>query len=82
MCGNAPGEPREPPELGVKAPRDGLYIKEELDLRCNMLMTGFVKSNLKKSHAVVVEKIITRAGQMAPPANRETNTPVHSSIAL
>lgn len=82
VCGNAPGEPREPAELGSNAPRDGLYIKEELDLRCNMLMTGFVKSNLKKSHAVVVEKIIARAGQMAPPEKREDTHPGQSSVAL
>lgn len=86
VCGTLPGEPREPPELGVNAPRDGLYIKEELDLRCNMFMSAFVQRNLKKSHAVVVEKIIERAGEnpvaMVPPETRETPSPWQSSVAL
>jgi hypothetical protein len=47
-----------------------------------MFMTGFVKSNLKKSHAVVVEKIIARAGMMAPPEHREAAPPEQSSVAL
>ncbi|SMR43814.1 unnamed protein product [Zymoseptoria tritici ST99CH_1A5] len=64
VCGNAPGEPREPVELGSNAPRDGLYVKEELDLRCNFLMAGFVKKNLKSSHAVVVDKILEKAGHV------------------
>ncbi|CZT22277.1 uncharacterized protein RCC_08146 [Ramularia collo-cygni] len=80
VCGNAPGEPREPPELGVNAPRDGLYIKEELDLRCNMFMTGFIKSNIKKSHGVAVKKIIERAGMMAPPPNREATSAAQSGV--
>ncbi|KXT13332.1 hypothetical protein AC579_6032 [Pseudocercospora musae] len=60
--GNVPGkEPREASELGVNKPKDGLYIKEELHLRCNLFMSTFVKKNLKKSHLVIVDKIIERA---------------------
>ncbi|KAF2169990.1 hypothetical protein M409DRAFT_19605 [Zasmidium cellare ATCC 36951] len=62
--GSMPGEPREPAELGVDAPRDGLYIKEEVDLRCNVFMSNFVKRNLKKSHLVVADKIVERAEQI------------------
>ncbi|KAK4504166.1 hypothetical protein PRZ48_005082 [Zasmidium cellare] len=63
--GSMPGEPREPAELGVNVPRDGLYIKEEVDLRCNVLMSNFVKRNLKKSHLVVADKIVERAEQLS-----------------
>lgn len=59
--GNAPGEPREPAELGVDKPVSGLYIKEEVELRCNMLMSGFVKRNLKSSHHEVHTKILEKA---------------------
>lgn len=62
--GSMPGEPKEPAELGVNAPREGLYIKEEVDLRCNVFMSNFVKKNLKKSHLVVADKIVERAEQM------------------
>lgn len=55
--GNEPGEPREKLELGSDAPRDGLYIKEDVDMRCNILLTGFVKKNLTKSHKSVVDKL-------------------------
>lgn len=71
--GNVPGkEPREAAELGVTKPRDGLYIKEELDLRCNLFMSSFVKKNLKKSHMVVVDKIIRRAENPAQEAAAAT----------
>lgn len=59
--GNEPGEAREPAELGVDKPREGLYIKEELNLGCYFFLASFVKKNLKKSHLVVVDKIIERA---------------------
>ena len=61
ICGTMPGEPKEPQELGLEAPREGLYIKEEIDLRCNFFLSAFVKRNLKKSHEVVAERIISKA---------------------
>jgi hypothetical protein len=80
VCGNAPGEPREPVELGSRAPRDGLYVKEELDLRCNFLMSAFVKKNLKSSHAVVVEKILEKAGhRRGPSEDRNDSQSVYES---
>jgi hypothetical protein len=55
--GNEPGEPREKLELGTDAPREGLYVREDVDMRCNFLLTGFVKKNLKQSHKVVMDKL-------------------------
>jgi hypothetical protein len=60
--GNEPGEPREKLELGTDAPREGLYVREDVDMRCNFLLTGFVKKNLTKSHKVVMDKL-TSLGQ-------------------
>lgn len=61
LCGTLPGEPAEPVELGIGAPATGLYIREDVDLRCNLLMTGFVKKNLKKSHATLVDHLVEKA---------------------
>lgn len=61
VCGNMPGEPREPPEMGVDIPRDGLYIREDVDMRCNVILTGFVKRNLTKAHKEVVDRIVQLA---------------------
>ncbi len=58
--GNMPGEPREARELGVDTPRDGLYLREEVDMRCNIMMTGFVKKNLKNAHKVLVDRLLKK----------------------
>lgn len=58
--GNMPGEPREARELGVETPRDGLYLREEVDMRCNIMMTSFVKKNLKNAHQVLVERLLKK----------------------
>lgn len=58
--GNMPGEPREARELGVNTPRDGLYLREEVDMRCNIMMTGFVKKNLKNAHRVLVDRLLKK----------------------
>lgn len=61
LGGTLPGEPAGPVELGIGAPAVGLYIREDVDLRCNILMTGFVKKNLKKSHATLVDHLVEKA---------------------
>jgi len=61
VAGNEPGEPPEPIELGVNAPKDGLYLREDVELRCNVFLTNFVKRNLKKSHHSLVQDLIAKA---------------------
>lgn len=61
LNGTLPGEPREPVEIGLGAPASGLYIREDVDLRCNRLMASFVKKNLKRSHAALVNKLVEKA---------------------
>ena len=58
--GNMPGEPREARELGVDTPRDGLYLREEVDMRCNIMLTSFVKKNLKNAHKVLVDRLLKK----------------------
>ncbi|KAK0722244.1 hypothetical protein B0T26DRAFT_611465, partial [Lasiosphaeria miniovina] len=61
LNGSLPGEPVEPVELGLGAPLTGLYLREDVEMRCNMIMTGFVKKTLKKSHAALVDRLKTKA---------------------
>jgi len=62
VCGNMPGEPRETVELGLAdAPREGLYVREDVDMRCNIVMTGFVKKTLKRAHLVLVDRLVMKA---------------------
>jgi hypothetical protein len=59
--GNQPGEPREARELGDKAPHDGLYLREDVDMTCPRMMVGFVKKNLINAHAVLVDRLLKKA---------------------
>lgn len=72
LNGSLPGEPPEPAELGIGAPATGLYIREDVDLRCNVLMTSFVKKNLKRSHATLVDTLVEKA-KHASAARRSIN---------
>lgn len=64
--GNEPGEPRETLELGMDAPREGLYVREDVDMRCNIFLTGFVKKNLTKAHKSVVDRLADLGGENEP----------------
>jgi hypothetical protein len=57
--GSLPGEPPQPVELG--APRTGLYLQEDVDMRCNIVMAGFVRKTLQKSHAALVDRLKIKA---------------------
>ncbi|KIV78134.1 hypothetical protein PV11_09882 [Exophiala sideris] len=59
--GTLPGEPPEPRELGVDVPRQGLYLREDCDMRCNRMLSGFVRKNLDKAHKVLIERIMKKA---------------------
>lgn len=74
--GNMPGEPPEPRELGVDTPKSGLYIREDIELRCNVLLMNFVKRNLKKSHSKLVTDLVSKAND---PRYLKTRTASQSS---
>lgn len=59
--GSLPGEPPEPRELGVDVPRQGLYLREDCDMRCNVLLSSFVRKNLDNAHKVLIERILKKA---------------------
>ncbi|KAK7755554.1 hypothetical protein SLS62_002488 [Diatrype stigma] len=60
LGGTLPGEPPVPVEIGIGAPAQGLYIREDIDLRCNFLMTPFVKKTLTKAHGTLIDRLVER----------------------
>jgi len=61
ICGSQPGEPPETRELGVGAPPEGLYLREDIEIRCNVTMVSFVKKETKAASKVLVERLIKKA---------------------
>lgn len=59
--GNQPGEPPETKELGSGAPADGLYLREDIEIRCNPAMISFVKKELKAASKVMVDRMVKKA---------------------
>lgn len=51
----------------------GLYLREEVDLRCPFWSVGFVKKSLKRSHGALVDRLVRKAtGQDDQPAKNDT----------
>ncbi|KAF2789598.1 hypothetical protein K505DRAFT_341146 [Melanomma pulvis-pyrius CBS 109.77] len=59
--GSLPGEPKQISELGLDIPREGLYIREEVRMKCNIMMMSFVKKTFKDSHAKLVDRLVEKA---------------------
>ncbi|KAJ5191781.1 uncharacterized protein N7498_010766 [Penicillium cinerascens] len=55
--GNQPNEP-EVPEKGVP---NGLYLREDIDIECNITLISFVKKELQASSKVLVDRLIKKA---------------------
>lgn len=61
VAGSQAGEPPEHRELGVNAPATGLYLREDIEIRCNFAMVSFVRNQLKASSKVLVDRLIKKA---------------------
>ncbi|KAI1611912.1 hypothetical protein EDD36DRAFT_419775 [Exophiala viscosa] len=59
--GNQPGEPPETKELGSGAPADGLYLREDIEIKCNPAMISFVKKELKAASKIMVDRMVKKA---------------------
>lgn len=60
--GNQPGEPREPREIGVDTPQDGLYLREDININCAVPLTaGFVKKEMKAASQVMIDRMRRKA---------------------
>ncbi|KAH7360898.1 hypothetical protein BKA65DRAFT_422348 [Rhexocercosporidium sp. MPI-PUGE-AT-0058] len=61
LGGNMPGEPVMPAEIGIGAPITGLYLREDVEMKCNFLMTRFVRKTLKDALATLVARLVVKA---------------------
>lgn len=65
IAGNQPGvEAPGPQEMGLAAlgaPKDGLYLHEDIEIKCNFAMVSFVKAQLKAASKEMVNRIIKKA---------------------
>ncbi|KAK5272207.1 hypothetical protein LTR96_001837 [Exophiala xenobiotica] len=59
--GNQPGEPPETKELGSGAPLEGLYMREDIEIKCNPAMISFVKKELKAASKIMVDRLVKKA---------------------
>ncbi|KAI6849359.1 hypothetical protein KC352_g30291 [Hortaea werneckii] len=60
--GNQPGEPREPKELGLDTPDDGLYLREDVEIICSVPLTmGFVKKETKAATGIMIDRLTKKA---------------------
>ncbi|EXJ87638.1 hypothetical protein A1O3_04599 [Capronia epimyces CBS 606.96] len=59
--GNQPGEPPESRELGSGAPAEGLYLREDIEIKCNPAMISFVKKELKAASKIMVDRLVKKA---------------------
>ncbi|ATY62774.1 hypothetical protein A9K55_007702 [Cordyceps militaris] len=70
VAGSAPGEPREAPELGIGAPPTGLYLREDTELRCSLVMAAFVRRTLRDAHKRLADRLTQRGARDAQDAER------------
>jgi hypothetical protein len=65
ISGNQSGvEPPEIAEIGLQSlgvPADGLYLREDIEIKCNLTVMSFVKSQLKKASGEMVRRMIKKA---------------------
>lgn len=61
LCGSLPGEPIAPVEIGVGAPRSGLYLREDVKMSCNFMAVPYMKKAAKKTSALLISRLVARA---------------------
>ncbi|KAL6717323.1 hypothetical protein ACLMJK_005238 [Lecanora helva] len=61
LGGTLPGEPRQPVEIGLGIPKTGLWLREDVNMKVNIVMTKFVKGTTKKTHAKLVQRLVEKA---------------------
>jgi hypothetical protein len=71
LGGSLPGEPVQPVEIGLGIPAQGLWLREDVDMKCNILLTSFVRKTIKKSHAALVDKLVHKAHSSEAAASTE-----------
>lgn len=80
--GNEPDEPIQPAEIGIGAPVSGLYLREDVEIRCNFIMTRFVRKQLKEALATLVARLLVKAQlQEAAEKNRRLTMTTSQSFS-
>ena len=79
LGGTLPGEPRQPVEIGLGIPKTGLWLREDVNMKVNIVMTKFVKGTTKKSHAKLVHRLVEKAHLMEAEAH---NSALNEQISL
>ncbi|KAI0396310.1 hypothetical protein F5Y17DRAFT_115236 [Xylariaceae sp. FL0594] len=64
--------------LGI--PKQGLYLREDIEIRCNIAMVSTVKKQMKKASEMMVARIITLAG--LPPSVHSPTSPLQSPRSM
>ncbi|KAL2824197.1 hypothetical protein BJY01DRAFT_167198 [Aspergillus pseudoustus] len=58
IVGNEPGET---PDFETNAPGEGLFLKQDVTIECNMTLMSFVKGQMKASTKVLVDRFLKKA---------------------
>lgn len=61
LGGSLPGEPRQAVEIGLGVPKTGLWLREDVEMKVNLVMGGFVKKTTKKAHSTLVQRLVEKA---------------------
>ena len=61
LGGTLPGEPIQPVEIGLGVPKQGLWLREDVDMKCNFALVKFVKGTTKKAHGALVQRLVERS---------------------
>ena len=61
LGGSLPGEPRQAVEIGLGVPKTGLWLREDVEMKVNVVMGGFVKKTTKKAHSTLVQRLIEKS---------------------
>jgi hypothetical protein len=59
--GSLPGEPRTAVELGLGMPIYGLWLRDDVNMKCNILITKFVRKTLMEAYARLVDRLFIKA---------------------
>lgn len=60
--GNQPNESSKPKEFRIDGePESGLYLREDIQIECNLTLVSFVKSQMKAASRVLVDRLIKKA---------------------
>lgn len=81
--GNALGEPARPIEIGIGAPKSGLYIREDVELKCNFFAAKIIRRSLKYSLELLVSRLMLKAHPTeAPQLNNTIDNPKNNSYQI